>query len=40
MARKNRQPSFDPVDDLRTDYALIATGIGATLFALLYLLLI
>jgi hypothetical protein len=40
MARKNRQPSFDPMDDLRTDYILIATGVGATLFALLYLLLI
>jgi hypothetical protein len=40
MARKHREPSFDPLDDLRTDYALIATGIGATLFALLYLLLI
>jgi len=40
MARKNRQPSFDPLDELSTDYALIATGIGATLFALLYLLLI
>lgn len=37
MDRKNPQP---PIDDLRTDYALIATGIGATLFALLYLLLI
>ena len=36
MDRKNRQP----FDDLRTDYALIATGIGATLFTLLYLLLI
>jgi hypothetical protein len=40
MARKNRQPMFDPLDDLRTDYVLIATGVGATLFALLYLLLI
>jgi len=35
MDRKDRQP---PLDDLRTDYALIATGIGATLFSLLYLL--
>jgi hypothetical protein len=34
MDRKNRQP----FDDLTTDYALIATGIGATLLALLYLL--
>jgi hypothetical protein len=40
MARKNRQPSFDPLDDLRTDYVLIATGIGAALFASLYLFLI
>jgi hypothetical protein len=39
MATNNRQPMFDPLDDLRTDYVLIATGIGATLFALLYLLL-
>jgi hypothetical protein len=37
---KETQTSFDVQDDLRTDYALIATGIGATLFALLYLLLI
>jgi hypothetical protein len=36
MDPKNRQQ----LDDLRTDYALIATGIGATLFALLYLILI
>jgi hypothetical protein len=36
MDRKNRQQ----IDDLRTDYALIATGIGATLFALLDLILI
>jgi hypothetical protein len=40
MARKNRQPSFDPLDDLSTDYALIATGVGAALFALLYILLV
>jgi hypothetical protein len=39
MARKDRKPVFDPLDDLRTDYILIATGIGATMFALLYLLL-
>jgi hypothetical protein len=39
MARKDRQPVFDPLEDLRTDYVLIATGVGATLFALLYLLL-
>lgn len=33
-------PSFDPQDDLGTDYALIATGAGAALIALIYLLLI
>jgi hypothetical protein len=27
-------------DDLRTDYALIATGVGAALVALVYLLLV
>jgi hypothetical protein len=40
MAQKTRQPSFDPKADLGTDYALIAIGIGAALFALIYLLLI
>jgi hypothetical protein len=40
MARKDSPPLFDPMDDLRTDYVLIAAGVGATLFALLYLLLI
>jgi hypothetical protein len=40
MTRKNGQPSFDPNADLRTDYALIATGIGAALIALIYLVLI
>lgn len=39
MLKKN-QPSFDPKDDLHTDYALMATGIGAALIALIYLLLI
>jgi hypothetical protein len=38
MAHNTCEPMFDPLDDLRTDYILIATGIGATLFALLYLL--
>jgi hypothetical protein len=33
-------PSFDPKADLRTDYALIATGVGAALIALIYLILI
>jgi hypothetical protein len=37
---KKTQPSFDVQDDLRTDYALIATGVGAALVALVYLLLV
>jgi hypothetical protein len=40
MAHKTYQPSFDPIDDIGTDYALIATGIGAALIALIYLILI
>ena len=40
MAQKTHQPPFDPKADTRTDFALIATGIGAALFALLYLILI
>ena len=40
MAQKTYQPWFDPQDDLGTDYALIATGIGAALIALIYLILI
>jgi hypothetical protein len=39
MAQKTC-PSFDPNTDLGTDYALIATGVGAALIALIYLLLI
>ncbi len=39
MANKT-QPSFDAHGDFRTDYALMATGVGAALIALLYLLLI
>ncbi len=34
------QTTIDMQDDLRTDYALIATGVGAALVALIYLLLI
>jgi hypothetical protein len=30
--------SFDPMDDLRTDYLLIAIGIGAAVIALIYLI--
>ena len=40
MVEKTRQPSFDPHRDIGTDYVLIATGIGAALIALIYLLLI
>ncbi|MGY4288335.1 hypothetical protein ACVWXO_007555 [Bradyrhizobium sp. LM2.7] len=37
---KETQTSFDVQDGLRTDYALIATGVGAALIALVYLLLV
>jgi hypothetical protein len=37
---KKTQTSFDVQDDLRTDYALIVTGVCAALVALVYLLLI
>ena len=40
MTRKTYQSSFDPRDGIGTDYALIATGVGAALIALIYLLLI
>jgi|HubBroStandDraft_5_1064220.scaffolds.fasta_scaffold250165_2 hypothetical protein len=40
MAEKAPHPSFDPHNDLTIDYALIATGVGAALMALIYLLLI
>jgi hypothetical protein len=40
MAQKTCPTSFDPQADLGTDYALIATGIGAALVALIYLILI
>ena len=40
MAQKTRQTSFDPPGDLRIDYALMATGAGAALIALIYLVLI
>jgi hypothetical protein len=38
MADNTRHPALD-MEDLRTDYALIAAGVGAALIALLYLLL-
>ncbi len=37
---KETRTSFDAQDDLRTDYALIVTGVGAALVALVYLLLV
>jgi hypothetical protein len=39
MAREHKPPLFDLQGDLRTDYALIAVGIGSALAALAYLLL-
>jgi hypothetical protein len=40
MADKTYQPSFGTPDDLCIDYALIATGVGAALIALIYLIVI
>ena len=40
MAQKAQQTPLEPRGDLRTDYALIATGVGAALIALIYLLMI
>lgn len=40
MAQKPRQPSFDPKAGIGTDFTLIAVGIGASLIALIYLILI
>ena len=40
MTQKAFRPSSDPKADIRIDYALIATGVGAALFALIYLVLI
>jgi hypothetical protein len=39
MAQKN-YPSFDPKAGLTTDYALIASGVGSALIALIFLILI
>ena len=39
MSNKTKT-SFDVQDDLRTDYALIVTGVGAAVVALVYLLLV
>jgi hypothetical protein len=39
MPEQQFKASFDIQDDLGTDYALILTGIGSALIALVYLLL-
>jgi len=40
MAQKPYPASFDPKADLTTDYILIATGVGAALVALIFLILV
>jgi hypothetical protein len=40
MAEKTQRTPFEPQGDFRTDYALIATGVGTALVALIYLILI
>ena len=40
MTPKASQPSFQPPDDIRVDYALIASSLAAGLFALIYLILV
>jgi hypothetical protein len=40
MNRKATQLSFQPSDDIRVDYALIASSVAAGLFALIYLILV
>jgi hypothetical protein len=40
MTRKATQPSWQPSDDLRVDYALIASSVATGFFALIYLLLV
>jgi hypothetical protein len=39
MAQKTYPSSFESQSGLGTDYALIATGVGSALIALIYLLL-
>ena len=39
MTQKASQPSFQPSDDIRIDYALIASSVAGGLFALIYLIL-
>lgn len=40
MAEKTHQPPYDPKADMPADYALVATAVGAALFALIYLILV
>jgi hypothetical protein len=40
MAQKTHLPPYDPKADMRTDYAFIATAVGATLLTLIYLILV
>jgi hypothetical protein len=40
MAQKTCQTPFEPQTKIGTDLALIATGVGASLVALIYLILI
>jgi hypothetical protein len=40
MTRNTPRAMLDPQTDLRTDYVLIAVGVGASVIALIYLLLI
>ena len=40
MLHNTRQSMFEPKTDYRTDYALIAAGVAASLIALIYLILV
>jgi hypothetical protein len=40
MTQKASQPAFQPSDDLRVDYALIAASVAAGLISLIYLILV
>jgi hypothetical protein len=40
MAQKTYPTSLDTKPDLTTDYALIATGVGAAVIALIFLILV
>jgi hypothetical protein len=40
MAANTQRTPLEPRGDIRTDYVLIATGIGAAFIALIYLILI